>query len=352
LLQVSRKRKWRAERVTIRVLYPDAFFTGAPDLELKAAGEGVEIEAYRGTELSAIPAESCSNADVVMVSGMQLGEGELNLLPRCRIVIRTGVGYDTVDLEACGRRGVPVCNVPDFGTTEVADHAIAMILALARGIASFNENLRANVSENWNYRVAPTIRRLTGSGFGIIGLGAIGTAVALRARAFGMTVRFYDPYAAPGTDLALGVERAVSLEELLSTADVLSIHAPLTRETRGLINAITMTQMRPGAFLINTARGPIVDTSAVLEGLKTDRLAGVALDVLPEEPPDLSDPLVAAWYANEPWIRGRVILSPHAAFYSPASFSDQRRKAIETAMRYIRAGVLANCVNRQFLTKR
>jgi D-3-phosphoglycerate dehydrogenase/C-terminal binding protein len=110
--------------------------------------------------------------------------------------------------------------------------------------------------------------------------------------------------------------------------------------------------MKPGTFLINTARGSIVDTSAVLEGLKTSHIGGVALDVLPVEPPDLSDPIVAAWHANEAWIRGRVILTPHAAFYSPASFADQRRKAVETAMRYVRDGVLVNCVNTKFLKGR
>ncbi len=181
------------------------------------------------------------------------------------------------------------------------------------------------------------------------GLGAIGTAAALRARAFGMHVRFYDPYILPGRDIALGFHRDLALATLLGASDVVTIHAPLTDETRKMINSETIAQMKPGALLINAARGPIVDTSAVLDGLKSGQLGGVGLDVLPKEPLDLADPFIAAWHANEDWIKGRVLLSPHAAFYSAASFVDQREKSVMTALHYLRDGALMNCVNAEFL---
>jgi hypothetical protein len=172
-----------------------------------------------------------------------------------------GVGYDTIDLEACGRRGVVAANVPDYGTTDVGDHAIAMLLSLARGIATYDRVLRRDLAAAWRYDVNPTARRLRELTCGVIGLGAIGTAAALRAKAFGMQVRFFDPYILPGRDIALAVERAATLEALLSTCDVVTIHAPLTDETRKMIDARAVAAMRPGTLLVNAARGPIVDTA-------------------------------------------------------------------------------------------
>jgi len=194
-----------------------------------------------------------------------------------------------------------------------------------------------------------TTRRLAGARFGVVGLGRIGTAAALRAKALGMQVVFYDPDLPDGTENALGLGRARTLTELLSESDVISIHTPLTPQTQGMINAEAVAAMKPGAYLINTARGPVCDTAALLEGLKRGRLMAVGLDVLPHEPAALDDPLVAAWYADEPWIRGRVLLNPHAAFFSPVALNDLRRKAAQTAFYYLRDGVLTNCVNAEHL---
>jgi D-3-phosphoglycerate dehydrogenase/C-terminal binding protein len=141
-------------------------------------------------------------------------------------------------------------------------------------------------------------------------------------------------------------------DELLALADVVSIHAPLTKETRRLIDGSAVNAMKRGAYLINTARGEICDTSALAEGLKSGKLGAVGLDVLPNEPASPDDPFVAAWYANEPWIHGRVLLNPHSAFYSPDSLVDLRSKAIETAIGYLRDGSMANCVNAEYLTTR
>lgn len=333
----------------IRLLYPDASFNGGPDVERAVAGDGVEITVKALRSADVIAPQIWAQTDGVIMTRMDFGEAQLKAAPLCRIVVRMGVGYDTVDLEACGRRGVAVCNVPDYGTTDVADHAIAMMLTLARGTACYNETLRAEGAAGWRYDAPPTVRRLRGDTIGIIGLGAIGTAAALRAKAFGMHVRFYDPYILPGRDIALGFQRDMDLGALLAASDVVTIHAPLTDETRKMINPQTIAQMKQGALFINAARGPIVDTAAVLDGLRSGRLGGVGLDVLPKEPLDLADPFIAAWHANEDWIKGRVLLSPHAAFYSAASFVDQRQKSVMTALRYLRDGTLLNCVNAEFL---
>jgi phosphoglycerate dehydrogenase-like enzyme len=167
-----------------------------------------------------------------------------------------------------------------------------------------------------------------------------------------MQITFYDPNLPNGAELALGFARTRTLHELLGLADVVSIHTALTDETRAMINTAAIAAMKPGAYLINTARGAICDTGALLEGLKSGKLLAVGLDVLPNEPAALTDPLVAAWHANEPWIRGRVLLNPHAGFFSPNSFVDLRRKAAQTWYFYLRDGVLANCVNAEYLKQR
>jgi phosphoglycerate dehydrogenase-like enzyme len=281
---------------------------------------------------------------------MSIGPDAIAHLKKARIVVRHGVGFDVLDLEALGNAGIAACNVPDYGTTEVADSAIAMMLAFARGTPTYDAALRADL-KGWTHGHNVTALRLRGARFGVIGLGRIGTAAALRARAFGMDVAFYDPGLPNGAELSFGFTRCATLPELLGRSDVISIHAPLTRETRGLIDAKAVAAMKQGAYVINTARGPICDTAALVEGLRSGKLGAVGLDVLPKEPATTDDPFVAAWQANEPWIRGRAILTPHSAFYSPDAFVDLRRKTMETAYHYLRDGKLTNCVNAEFLKK-
>jgi phosphoglycerate dehydrogenase-like enzyme len=286
---------------------------------------------------------------MVVYHEIAIGPDVLAKAPRCRIIVRGGVGFDNIDREAAGASGIAVCNTPDYGTTDVADHAIAMMLTLLRGTACYDEALRADPVGNWRFREAPTVRRVRGQVFGIVGLGRIGTATARRARAFDLDIVFYDPFLSEGVDLALGVRRTRSLEELLGQSDVVSLHAPLTPETKAMIDARAVAAMKPGSILVNTARGPIVDLDAIHDGLKSGRLAGAALDVIPDEPPKPGEKLVEAWRRGEEWIRGRLLLSPHAAFYSVAGFEDLRRKSMETAAAFLRDGTLRNCVNKEYL---
>jgi len=337
--------------VPLTLLFPDSRATQL-DLEREVVGPDVALLNPRQNSFAAIDKEAWENADGIIVSRIPIDKAAIQHLKRARIVVRNGVGFDIVDLKACGDAGIAVCNVPDYGTTEVADSAIAMMLAFARGIGVYDAALRADLKTGWSHLHNVTTRRLRGACFGVIGLGRIGTAAALRARAFGMQVAFYDPLLPNGAELSFGFTRTRTLAELLGIADVISIHTPLTTETRGLISAAAVAAMKPGAHLICNARGPICDTAALLEGLRSGKLAAVGLDVLPKEPATPDDPLVAAWQANEPWIRGRVLLNPHVGFYSPDAFVDLRRKAVETAYDYLRDGKLANCVNAEYLKHR
>jgi phosphoglycerate dehydrogenase-like enzyme len=329
------------------ILFPDSR-SDPLDIERDVAGPDVELINARKNRFEDIDAETWARADAVIVRFMPIDAKVIGAMKKAKIVVRNGVGFDVIDLKATGEAGIPACNVPDYGTTEVADSAIAMMLAFARGTVAFNEALRADL-KGWTHTHNVTARRLRGSTFGVIGLGRIGTAAALRARAFGMNVAFYDPALPNGAELSFGFHRARTLNELLGMADVVSIHSPLTNDTRGMIDAKAVAAMKPGAYLISTARGEICDTAALVEGLKSGKLGAVGLDVLPKEPGQADDPFVGAWLANEPWIRGRALLGPHAAFYSPDSNRDLRTKALETALFYLRDGVLGNCVNAEFL---
>jgi lactate dehydrogenase-like 2-hydroxyacid dehydrogenase len=337
--------------VSFTILFPDSR-SDPLDLEREIVGSEVELINPRKARFDEIDADTWARADAIVVRLVPIDARAVALLKRARIIVRNGVGFDVVDIKAAGEAGIVVSNVPDYGTTEVADSAIALMLTFARGTAALDAGLRAKFDGGWTHLHNVTAKRLRGAWYGVIGLGRIGTAAALRARAFGMEVAFYDPWRPNGAELSFGFRRARTRDELLGMADVVSVHSPLTNETRRLIDATAVNAMKQGAYLINTARGEICDTSALLEGLKSGKLAAVGLDVLPSEPASPDDPLVAAWFDNEPWIRGRMLLNPHSAFYSPDSLVDLRRKAIETAIGYLREGSMANCVNAECLTER
>lgn len=248
-------------------------------------------------------------------------------LRRCRAIIRNGVGFDSVDTVAAAQAGIPVCNVPDYGTEEVADHTLALTLALYRQLFPLDAEAKRL---GWKIEVAPKMRRLRTQTFGIVGLGRIGTATALRAKAFGFRVVFFDPYVATGVHKAVGVERVGSLGELLQAADTVSIHCPLTPETRGFIGEQEVAAMRRGAFLVNTARGDIVRKATVFSALRSGQLGGAALDVVENEP------LRTADEAATP----NLIVTCHAAFCSPEGMTEMRT----TSAKIARAAVLGQPV--------
>jgi phosphoglycerate dehydrogenase-like enzyme len=298
-----------------------------------------------------VPESVLAAADAIIVwHEVPIDEELVQRIPNCRIIVRAGVGFDHIDLRATGAAGIPVANTPDYGTSEVADHAIGLMLALSRGIATFHDLLQADPIGNYDSERAPLVRRIRGRAFGIIGLGRIGIAAAIRAKAFGMQVIAYDPYAPAGVEIAVGVRRVQSLIELLEVSDVVSIHCPLTPETHNLINTEALSHMRSDAVLINTARGAIVDVAAVVAAVGSRQIAGAAIDVLPVEPPHPEDPFVRAYRdLSASNLRDRFIVTPHAAWSSPESRADARRLSVETAMMYLREGKLRNLVNGDFL---
>ncbi len=315
--------------------------------EREAAGSDVECMFARSPE--EVTDEQWSTADALISVPDPLSADELGKLERCRILVTPKVGFDNFDLEKYGRAGIPVCNVPDYGTQDVADHAMGLLLGLMKGINRYDNRLRKGPAQNWKPMDHPLALRLSDAKMGIVGLGRIGTAMTLRCKAFGMDVRFYDPYKSNGSDLALGIRRCESLEQLMAESDIVSLHVPLTDETRGMMNDRILSAARPGLVLINAARGEVVEIAALYDALKSGRIGGAGLDVLPVEPASVEEPLVRAWYEEEEWIRDRVLITPHSAFYTPQSLLDMRTKGIVVALKYLRTGRLENCVNRQFL---
>jgi len=332
----------------MRILVTDRHMLGGEALEEKAAGPDMELEFYATPE--DVPDDAWARADgIVTYRGSKLVMEKLPVLQKARIVVRGGVGFDGLDLKALGERGIAVCTVPDYGTTEVADHAISLMLALRRGLDRYEERMRKDPAGLWRYVPSPCVDRLRGRTFGVFGLGRIGLAAARRAAAFDMNVIFYDPNQPDGYELATGYRRLASAEELFEQADTVSIHSPLTDGTRGAINADLLGRMKETAIVVNTARGPIVDLDALYDALKAGRPAGAGLDVLPQEPADVSHPLVKAYMDREEWLEGRLMITPHAAFYSPPGLEDLRFKAVATAAGRLRDGTLRNCQNLDFL---
>jgi phosphoglycerate dehydrogenase-like enzyme len=279
-----------------------------------------------------IPDEVLNADALILWHGPLVTASVIARMTKCRAIIRNGVGFDTVDIAAAAKAGIPVCNVPDYGTEEVADHAIALTLALYRQLFPLDAEAK---QLGWKINVSAKMRRLRTQTFGIIGLGRIGTAAALRAKAFGFRVVFYDPYVPNGTHKAVGVERVNTLDELLTMSDVISIHCPLSNITRGMIGAKEIAAMKPGSFLVNTARGDIVEKAPVFAALRSGHLAGAGLDVVEAEP------LRTKEEAETP----NLIVTCHAAFCSPEGMVEMRSTSAKIARAAVRGEPVWNRVN-------
>lgn len=262
----------------------------------------------------------------------------------CKAILRCGVGYDNIDLDAARDCNIPVINVPDYGSEEVADTAIGMMLALTRGINMAQSMMRTEPAF-WSHEPLIPLQRLRGRGLGVIGLGRIGTAAALRGKALGMDVVYFDPYIPAGRDKALGIRQADSLDALLAQSYVVTLHTPLTAETQGMIDAAAIAKMPAGSYLVNTARGGIHDNAAIVAAIADGHLAGAALDVLPTEPPPADDPLLTAWRDPEHPAYHRVLLNPHTAFYCEEGLLEMREKAAASTRRALLGEPLINVVN-------
>jgi len=316
--------------MAVTILYPEALY---PDdsVERGIFGSDVNIVFRDTKELAELSDADCAAADGLMILRQAVTAADFARFTQLRCVVRMGVGYDRIDRVAAAAHQVMVCNVPDYGTTEVADHAIALVLALRRGLLLHHHAQRQTPPAPWAVIRDPMVRRADVQTFGIVGMGRIATAVALRAKAFGYRVVFFDPYVPNGLDRALGISRVATIEDLLRQSDTLSVHAPLTVETKGMLNRERLSLLPKGAVVVNTARGPIIDIDALHDLLKSGHLAGVGLDVVPVEPPVEPVPSLLRAYRNrEPWTEGRLIITPHSAFFTPEAWDDIRTKSAET----------------------
>lgn len=281
-----------------------------PDVEIERkvlAGVGADVIEPADSSPQALAALA-PGADAIGVCWAPLPGELLEQCLKCRIVARFGVGLDNIPVAMATRLRIPVTYVPDYCVPEVADHTLALILALLRDVPAFDRSLKAG-SYDPN-RFMP--RRLSGLTLGVVGYGRIGRAVAERAAGFGMTV-----IATTRSERAHGI-RAVPLDELLAASDLVSLHLPLSVHTRRLIDADRLSRMRRTAYLVNTSRGSLVDPAALLSALDAGRLAGAALDVFDQEPPPPGDPLVS---------HPRVIATPHVAFRSAEAVIELRTRA-------------------------
>jgi lactate dehydrogenase-like 2-hydroxyacid dehydrogenase len=332
--------------LSFNILWPAIRWPDGREIETDSVGEHHAIFCER---LADVTSEQWATADA-LVTGIDIPPEYRDKLDKCRVVVTPKVGFDNMDVKAWAEMGLPVCNVPDYGTQEVADHAMALMMSLMKGITFHTRELKKDPRGLWRPALNPFGKRLSSCVFGVVGLGRIGTAAALRAKAFGMDVVIYDPYRENGAELSIGVRRCNSLEELFGQSDIVSIHAPLSSETEKMINAQVLAASKPGLVLINTARGPIIDLDALHEALKEDQVQAVGLDVLPVEPADPDHPLIKAWAADEEWIDNRLLITPHSAFFTPESVYDMRFKGGEVAVTYLSEGRLQNCVNSEWLT--
>jgi D-3-phosphoglycerate dehydrogenase len=309
--------------VNLQALITDADFPSL-ELEMKVFAEaGLRVKtAQCRTEADVIAA--AQDCDALLIQYAPVTQRVVESLPRLGIVSRFGAGFDTIDTVACAKAGVWVANSPDYGVGEVATHALAMTLALLRHVAIYDRDVRAG---RWHYLSPGPIRRTGNLTVGILGLGRIGKRFAHLARNCFARVIACDPYLIDG-DFPAYVQR-VSLDGLFAQADAISLHVPLTDETRGMVGAGLLQQVRRGAVLVNTARGAVVDVDALMAALDDGRLDGAALDVLPREPLDSAHPL-----ARHP----RVLLTPHAAFYSGEAEIELRRKAALNIVQWARTG--------------
>ncbi|HUG93938.1 MAG TPA: C-terminal binding protein [Planctomycetaceae bacterium] len=275
--------------------------------------------------------EFAPQADAIATCWAPVSGDVIRAATRCRIVARFGIGLDNIDVVAATERGIPVTNVPDYCISEVSDHALALLLGLARKVAFFHHRTKQG---DYNLQAGSPLVRVAGKTLGLIGLGRIGQALAVKARALGLEVVAYNR---SGDDHGTGC-RMLPLDELLKQSDFVSLHVPLTPETRGLVGREQFGRMKRGAHLINTSRGGLVDHGALWQALQAGELAGAGLDVFDPEPPDLAEPL----FRDE-----RVIVTPHAAFLSQESLFELRTRAADQIAQALQGARPAHVVNPQ-----
>ena len=278
--------------------------------------------------------EQCQGAVCFLNQYVRMDEKIFKAIPSLRMVVRYGVGVDNVNLADATRYGVQICNVPDYGTNEVADQALALMLSLTRKTYMIGNMTRAGV---WNYIESVPVHRLSTRTVGILGVGRIGAAFARRVHTLGCRVVAYDVrYGESGRVFPDFIEFKPTMDEVLAQADILSLHCALTEESRGMMNAAAFSKMKEGAYFINVARGGLVDEDALEGALSSGRLAGAGIDVVNAEPLSGESPL----FRHE-----NVVVTPHMGWYSEESAEELNRKCAEEVVRFLRGEAVRCPVN-------
>jgi len=340
---VKRKREGDQEETkeSPRVVVLD--FATECGIETEVLKDVCKVEALNMQEGDEIPAKAKEAEAILMWHIGGLDANHLSKL-KAKAIIRVGMGFDNVDLQAAGRLGIVVCNVPDYGTEEVADHTLSLLLNIARKTYHLAKRVEDSKGTQFPTMEARGSFRLRGKKIGLIGCGRIGTAVALRCKAFRLHVTFFDPYVASGYEKALGVHRLRSLKELMEQSDIISLHCYLSKETRHIVNSTSLSWCKRGSVLLNTARGGLVEEKALIAFLKSGHLLAAGIDVLEKEPYEdghlHKDPIP------------NLILTPHSAWYSDQSEQELRTKAAEEARRVVIGVKVLNCVNLRYLNSK
>lgn len=308
------------------------------DIEIEKqemAGFDAEVEFIRDREEFI---KVAAKADAVITADSKIDRSIIENLVKCKIIVRQGIGFDNIDIKAATEKNIIVCNVPDYCTDEVSDHTIALILSLVRKVPVYSGLVKNGI---WDIKSVSPIRRLSTLVLGLAGFGKIAREVARKAKPFGFRIMAFDPYVSPQLAEECGVD-LVNFEDLIKESDIISIHVPLSKETLHLFDKTKFNLMKPTAYIVNTGRGPLINEKDLYEALKNNRLAGAALDVLEQEPPQKDNPLLAL---------ENVIVTPHAAFYSEESYIDLRRKAVQEVKRVLSNQPPLNQVNKSASVK-
>jgi D-3-phosphoglycerate dehydrogenase len=301
---------------------------GFPGFDLEAGiakEQGFDFECLNTKDEDAI-IRGAADADGLVVVYAQITEKILSSLSKCKVIVRTGIGYNNIDVEEASRKGIMVANVPDYCAGEVADHAVALLLSLVRKVTFLSGQVK---KEKWSFIEAKPIPRLSEMTLGLYGCGNIAQGVARRAQAFDIAVCGFDPYLPDTVFAKAGIRRVSGLDELYTASDFISLHAPLTPETKHVIDGEALKKMKKTAVIVNTARGPLINHDDLYRALKEGVIAGAALDVTEQEPPAFPLPL------NE---LDNVLITPHAAYYSESSEPELRTKAVQEVVRTLTEG--------------
>ncbi|MCC8193235.1 MAG: C-terminal binding protein [Deltaproteobacteria bacterium] len=276
------------------------------------------------------------DCDALVIQYLKIDEDLLKRMPGCKVIVRSAVGINNIDLKACADHGIYVANVPDYLQGEVSDHVMAMFLAINRKLRFLDGRVR---SGHWSVNDARPLYLLKTQSMGILGCGQIGRQTASRARAFGMKVYGYDPFLPEEVFLAENIIRVKDPDELFSRSDHISVHMPLTPETTHMVNYDRLCRLKKHSIVLNSSRGPVVSNDDLYRALKEGRIFGAGLDVLEEEPPTL--PLRLAEFDT-------VLFTPHVGYYSQEAEMNMKRKSFEEVVRFFTEGRLKHCVNQQF----